>query len=127
MEKNSGNYSVGEVSLSPISPIATSPNPNQDYASPPPPQGAYHAIQVNSNQPTVVYAGSFTQNATIGLLPPSNPGPTYGRWRDSICSWPTNLWPSCGCLLIACGGWHVAQSKFPSSDFLIKFSSFTED
>jgi hypothetical protein len=108
MEKNQST--IGEVSLSPIASNVTPTNPNQHYVSSAAAPGAYYAVQANSNQPA--YAESFTRNANVGLLAPSNPGPSYGRWKDSICSWVTNLWPSCGCLFVACGGWHVAQSKF---------------
>lgn len=131
MDKQSVSHDyIGEVSLSPIS----SNNNNQHYIAnaSPPPQGTYYVIpNTNSNQQTTVYATphneSFTRNANVGLLPPSNPGPSMGRWRDSICSWVTNLWPSCGCLFVACGGWHVAQSKFTNITFFLSANSFPKD
>lgn len=43
------------------------------------------------------------------------PRPPPGRWRDGICDWPNNLYPSCYC---ACccfyGMWLVGQSKLYS-------------
>lgn len=35
-----------------------------------------------------------------------------GRWGDSICDWPTNLFPSCYCVCCFCCGMYLAaQSK----------------
>ena len=54
--------------------------------------------------------------------------PNNGRWRDSICDWPSNLFPSCYCACCCCSGmWLVAQSEYnymtyQSYVFLIYFS-----
>lgn len=113
MEKRQSDQSIGDVSLSPIYPSNISPAAPTITSSAS--QGTYYVMSENTNQ-TTIYATphneSFTRNANVGLLPASNPGPSRGRWRDSICSWVANLWPSCGCLFIGCGGWHVAQSKY---------------
>lgn len=43
-------------------------------------------------------------NAQIRARPPPN------RWADSICDWPSNLFPSCWCVCCCyCGMWLVAQ------------------
>lgn len=35
-----------------------------------------------------------------------------GRWGDSICDWPTNIYPSCYCVCcVCCGMYLAAQSK----------------
>ena len=122
MEKN--QQVMGEVSLSPIYPGGT--NPNQHYvAIAAPPSSSMNnnnpsnlSPQINSDgtyyvitDASTIQNNNFRQTANLGLLPPSHPGPPIGRWRDSICSWAANLWPSCGCLLVLCGAWHVAQSK----------------
>lgn len=133
MDKNQQSFS--EVSLSPIYP-SNNNNNNQHYvsvASPstPPsstsnnypssstsPPSHHSSSSIPNSQPTyyvvtdapIIHHDNFRQTSNLGLLPPSNPGPPYGRWKDSICSWASNLWPSCGCLLVLCGAWHVAQS-----------------
>jgi hypothetical protein len=38
--------------------------------------------------------------------------PPTQRWRDGICDWGTNLWPSCGCVMCFYGlgsAWLVSQ------------------
>lgn len=36
--------------------------------------------------------------------------PSNGRWADSICDWPSNLFPSCYCVCcVCCGMYLVAQ------------------
>lgn len=36
--------------------------------------------------------------------------PPPGEWRDGICSWSNNLWPSCFCsFFVCCGGWITGQ------------------
>lgn len=38
--------------------------------------------------------------------------PAPNRWRDSICDWPANMYPSCYCVCCCCYGMYlVAQSK----------------
>lgn len=38
--------------------------------------------------------------------------PPPGQWRDGICSWANNLWPSCVCsFFVCCGGWITGQSE----------------
>jgi hypothetical protein len=38
--------------------------------------------------------------------------PPPGRWGDSICDWPKNLFPSCYCACCCCYGmWLASQSK----------------
>lgn len=38
--------------------------------------------------------------------------PPPGRWKDGICDWPSNWFPSCYCVCCCCYGmWIVAQSK----------------
>ena len=40
--------------------------------------------------------------------------PMQNRWKDSICDWPNNLFPSCYCVCCCCYGmWLLAQSKPP--------------
>ena len=67
-------------------------------------------------------------NQTIGLVVSEQPVPVHvtdreavstrplpNRWKDSICDWPKNLFPSCYCVLFGCYGmWLLAQSKFTS-------------
>lgn len=48
-----------------------------------------------------------------------------GRWGDSICDWPTNLFPSCYCVCCFCCGMYLAaQSK---SYELVTFFFFHRD
>ncbi len=38
--------------------------------------------------------------------------PMQNHWKDSICDWPNNLFPSCYCVCCCCYGmWLLAQSK----------------
>lgn len=42
--------------------------------------------------------------------------PLHGRWIDSICDWPANLFPSCYCACCVCCGIYItAQSEHPLS------------
>mmetsp|Transcript_17225 Transcript_17225/g.25762 ORF Transcript_17225/g.25762 Transcript_17225/m.25762 type:complete len:214 (+) Transcript_17225:170-811(+) len=75
-----------------------------------PPSHAYY-VEASPANPATGYTatGTFSQNASANLVRPSNPGPPQGRWKDDICNWASNLWPSCGCLCVVFGGWLVAQ------------------
>jgi hypothetical protein len=47
--------------------------------------------------------------------------PAPGRWRDSICDWPSNIFPSCYCACCCCYGMYlVAQSN--NSQFVLFIS-----
>ena len=42
-------------------------------------------------------------------------GPPNGHWRDGICDWGSNLWPSCCCVWGTNGiggAWVVSQRKY---------------
>lgn len=87
--------------------------PTQVAMSPMQSNSASYYVQTAapSNQEYVASA-TFAESSQRGQIPPSppsNPGPPHGRWRDDICNWPSNLWPSCGCLCVVFGAWLVAQ------------------
>ncbi len=46
--------------------------------------------------------------------------PQPNRWKDSICDWPNNLFPSCYCVCCCCYGiWLLAQSKLDPLYFIL--------
>ena len=69
-------------------------------------------------QPMVVQSTAFS-GQYYGPAGQQNPlfvsnGRQYpqGRWGDSICDWPTNMYPSCYCVCcVCCGMYLAAQSK----------------
>jgi hypothetical protein len=45
-----------------------------------------------------------------------------GRWGDSICDWPANMYPSCYCVCcVCCGMYLAAQSKEFSPFFFLAY------
>jgi len=67
------------------------------------------AGQIVSAAPSVraeeVNGGNIGNTATV-------PRPVPGRWKDSICDWPQNLFPSCYCVCCCWYGcWLLGQSK----------------
>lgn len=114
---NSGNYAhANPVNALPVSVVTSAPNA-QPYTAvgtiAAPPQGMYapqqgvYAPQQAYMQP--VYAG----NNVPQTLPVVRRQYPRGRWGDSICDWPLNLFPSCYCVCcFCCGIYLAAQSKF---------------
>jgi len=65
--------------------------------------------------PTVQYVYAQQAPPQAGMnyaAPPQAVGPPTGHWRDGICDWGANIWPSCGCVCCFWGigvAWLVAQ------------------
>lgn len=73
-------------------------------------------------QPVAAYE---VHHGTVTAAPTAHPQPNFhaqghatsvrphpGRWKDTICDWPNNLFPSCYCVCCCCYGmWLLAQSK----------------
>jgi hypothetical protein len=71
-----------------------------------PPGGIYG--QPYGQQPPIVHV---QQPVPIQNMPPRRQYPR-GRWGDSICDWPQNMYPSCYCVcFVCCGMYLAAQSK----------------
>lgn len=67
------------------------------------------AVGVSSAAPSAVYVHSQPAPA---MLPNNGRQPPRNRWADSICDWPSNLFPSCYCVCcVCCGMYLAAQSK----------------
>lgn len=93
-------YSNSYPSAAPVNahPIQTQPTYVVGTVAQPPTQAQYYGPQ-----PTNTIVGNAT---TLQPRPPAH------RWRDSICDWPANLFPSCYCVCCCCYGiWLQAQSK----------------
>lgn len=119
-----GNNNNTTPTISSVPTITSTHHNNQHYvsvAAPSSTQGTYYIVADTGSQ---LQNENFRQTSGVSLLPPSHPGPSIGRWRDSICSWASNLWPSCGCLLVLCGAWHVAQSKLNIISLFLFLSLF---
>lgn len=76
----------------------------------------YAPLQGTVAMPSALYVSPAAQAHHVPQQPPLQGShtvrPPEGRWRDSICDWGNNLFPSCYC---ACcffyGMYLVAQSK----------------
>jgi len=83
---------------------------NQNVQAQPYPQQQQYPQQQYPQQQQgqqAVYTVHGVQNDAMTLTAP----PTQ-RWRDGICDWGTNLWPSCGCVCCFYGlgsAWLVSQ------------------
>lgn len=83
-------------------PLITDPTSNSSYAP----------VQT---QPAHAVHGSYPEGNDLEASQGTHliPRPPAHRWRDSICDWYSNLYPSCYCMCCCCYGmWLQAQSKF---------------
>lgn len=83
----------------------------------------YTGVTAAPHQPMVVASVPTSYNSNpLQYSQPGGPNPLFqnngrqypqGRWGDSICDWPTNIYPSCYCVCcVCCGMYLAAQSKF---------------
>jgi hypothetical protein len=66
------------------------------------------------------YVGaSNMQSIPVSITANTNPRPPMGQWKDGICDWPKNLFPSCYCACCFFYGFYLmAQSTFFNSFFM---------
>jgi hypothetical protein len=89
-------------------------------------QGYGQQGYVQQGYPPQAYPNLAPQAAGGGPMNPlfmSN-GRQYpqGRWGDSICDWPANMYPSCYCVCcVCCGMYLAAQSKEFSPFFFLAY------
>jgi len=79
-------------------------NSSVGYSSPANARFYSHPTIVSNNQ--VLHSS----NPTAIDRPNNRPRPRDGKWLDSICDWPSNIFPSCWCACCCCYGmWLVGQ------------------
>lgn len=113
MEANTGMKTALYETNQPIA-AGTTPSDSPQYTAAggqyPPVQ---HVSATQSPYPATVQAQPYQQPAmyhnggTMALT-----APPRQRWRDGICDWGANLWPSCGCVCCLWGlgsAWLVSQ------------------
>eukprot|EP01038_Epipyxis_sp_PR26KG_P016117 gene16117-21905_t len=59
------------------------------------------SVQPTATATNITYPRSDVNNQTPARLAPLN------RWGDSICDWPSNLFPSCWCACCCCYGVYI--------------------
>lgn len=75
-------------------------------------QGVTAVGHVTNGAPTAVYVHTQPATAVNGTIPTNGRQPPQNRWADTICDWPSNLFPSCYCVCCFCCGMYLtAQSK----------------
>jgi hypothetical protein len=102
---NSGFAQANPVSAIPVSVVTSAPTQPYTHAVgtiAAPPQGMYPNSPQQAYMQPVYTGNNIPQNQQQRRQYPR------GRWGDSICDWPLNLFPSCYCVCCVCCGIYLA-------------------